>query len=71
MKYILDRFEEEFAALEKETGGTVNISKSFLQNAKEGDVIIEIDGKYLVDEKATNKRKTHLEEKIKRLFSEK
>ncbi len=71
MKYILDRFEEEFAVLEKETGGTVNISKSFLQNAKEGDVIIEIDGEYLVDERATNKRKTRVEEKIKRLFSEK
>ena len=27
-KYIIDRYEENFAVLEKEEGGTINVDKS-------------------------------------------
>ena len=70
-KYILDRFEENFAVLEKKSGGTIDVNIDLIENAKEGDVIVEKDGKYFVDEKATLERKALMEEKRKRLFGRK
>ena len=67
-KYIVDRFEEDFAVLEKEEGGTADIPKSLLPGAKKGDVIIEKDGKFFVDEKRTEERKISVMAKIRRLF---
>ena len=67
-KYIVDRFEENFAVLEKETGGTVDVDKSLLADAKKGDVVIEKDGKYFVDKKLTKERKISIMEKIRGLF---
>ena len=67
-KYILDRFEENFAVLEKREGGTIDVDASLLKNAKAGDVIVVNDGKYFVDEKATEERKALMEQKRKKLF---
>ena len=68
MKYIIDRFEEDFAVLEKEDGGTVDVKITLLPDVKEGDVIVEKNGVYFVDENATAERKACIDEKIKRLF---
>ena len=38
-KYIIDRFEGEFAVLEKEDGGTIDVPKTQIPDAKEGDVV--------------------------------
>ena len=70
-KYILDRFEENFAVLEKKEGGTIDIDVSLLKYAKVGDVIAEENGIYFVDEEATKERKRLMEEKSKKLFGRK
>ena len=67
-KYVLDRFEEELAVLEKEDGSTKNIGKGLLAGAKEGDVSIFCDGKYVVDENETELRKAAIIEKAKKVF---
>ena len=70
-KYIVDRFEENFAVLEKESGGTIDVDKTLLPGAKEGDVVIFENGTYSVSEDETKKRKAFMAEKIKRLFGKK
>lgn len=67
-KYILDRFEEDFAVLEREDGSTQAVKKSLLENAKEGDVLILSDGKYVVDAEETAQRRIRIEEKAKKVF---
>lgn len=67
-KYVIDRFEENFAVLEREGGGTIDIEKNLLPDAKKGDVVIEKDGKFFVNKKQSDERKSLLEEKIRRLF---
>ena len=70
-KYIIDRYEENFAVLEKEEGGTINVDKSLLPDAKKGDVVIEKNGEFFVDSKLTMERKATIAEKIRRLFGRK
>lgn len=70
-KYIVDRFEGEFAVLEKESGGTVDILKSDLPPAHEGDVIIFENGAYKVSREETKKRKELIAEKMRKLFENK
>ena len=67
-KYILDRFEEGFAVLERQDGSTQTIEKNLLENAKEGDVVILSDGKYVVDAEETAQRRKMIEEKAKKVF---
>ncbi len=67
-KYIIDRFEGDFAVLEKESGGTVDVKRELLENAREGDVIIFSDGKYIVDVQETQMRRKSIEEKMRKLF---
>lgn len=67
-KYVLDRFEEDIAVLEKEDGSVETIKKDLLGNAKEGDVIIFSNGNYCVDIAETEKRKALISEKAKIVF---
>ena len=67
-KYIIDRFEGDFAVLEKEDGGTVDVKKELLEGACEGDVIIFENGEYIIDAKETQMRRKNIEEKMRRLF---
>lgn len=67
-KYIIDRFEDSFAVLEKENGTTVNVEASLLGDALEGDVVL-FDGKaYTIDKEETQTRKKRIEEKMSKLF---
>ena len=70
-KFIIDRFEGEFAVLEKEEGGTFDVPKSELGDAKEGDVVLLDDGVYIVDAEETQKRKKLISEKMRKLFGRK
>lgn len=70
-KYIVDRFEGEFAVLEKESGGMVDILKNDLPPAQEGDVIIFENGVYKVSHEETQKRKELIAEKMRKLFENK
>lgn len=65
-RFIIDRFEGEFAVLEKEEGGTFDVPKSEIIDAKEGDVVIFDNGIYTVDKEETKKRKELIAEKISR-----
>ena len=70
-RYIIDRFEEDFAVLEKEEGGTIDVEKSLLPGAQKGDIVIENDGIFSVDKRQTEKRKVIILKKLRRLFVKK
>lgn len=64
MKYIIDRFEGEYAVIELNGGKTVNIPKSILpENACEGSII-----NITVDETETTKRKEKMQSRLDGLF---
>ena len=65
---VVDRFEGEFAILLDAEKGAIKIKKDTLSGAKEGDVVILIDGKYVVDKEETEKRKKNLDKKFFDLF---
>ena len=67
-KYIIDRFEGDFAVLEKESGGTIDVSKKDIPDAKEGDVLILENGIYKVSLEETQRRKELIAEKLRKLF---
>ena len=70
-KYIVDRFEEDFIVLEKETGGSIDIKRELLPDAKIGDVLTEENGVFLIDEEETLERKKRISEKMNKLFEKK
>lgn len=64
MKYIIDRFEGEYAVIELNDGKTVNIPKIILsENACEGSII-----NITVDETETTKRKEKMQSRLDGLF---
>ena len=70
-KYIVDRFEEDFIVLEKETGGSIDIKRELLPDAEIGDVLTEENGVFLIDEEETLERKKRISEKMNKLFEKK
>ena len=68
-KYIIERFEENFAVLEKPEGGTINVEKELIPEGKEGDAVILEDGIYRVDSELTARRKKIISEKMRKLFA--
>lgn len=68
-KYIVDRFEGEYAVLEKEDGTTIDVLKELVSGA-EGDVVVLKDGEYHADEEQTLVRRRMIEEKMRKLFGE-
>ena len=61
-KYVVIRFEEDFAVLEKENGEIVNAPKESVKG-KENDVLIALNGEYITDKEETEKRKLLIKEK--------
>ena len=55
MKVIIDRFEGDYAVVETEDKIMVNLPKSLIPGAKEGDVI-----SISIDEEETKKRKDNI-----------
>lgn len=70
-RYIIDRFEGDFAVLEREEGGTIDVLKSDLPEASEGDVVIFENGSYRVDKEETLSRRELIAEKMRKLFEKK
>lgn len=68
-RYIVDRFEGEYAVLEKEDGTTIDVLKELVSGA-EGDVVVLKDGEYHADEEQTLARRCMIEEKMRKLFGE-
>lgn len=70
MKAIIDRFEDKYAVCELESKKMINIEKNKLPlNAKEGDVIIIIDDKIIIDTEETIKLGEDIKELTKDLWN--
>lgn len=68
---VLDRKEGDTAFLETDSG-IIGISADELpSDASEGDMLIKIDGAWIVDREATEKRRTGIRNKLKRLMKNK
>ena len=66
MKFIIDRFEGEFAVVELENREMINLPICIIpQGTKEGDIL-----KIIIDQEETTSRKRRIEEKFKRLFED-
>lgn len=65
---VIDRFENNTAVLE--TDGVITETDRCLlpENAREGDVVIESDGGWIVDVAATEQRRAEMREFMKRLM---
>ncbi|MFU0824505.1 DUF3006 domain-containing protein [Clostridium sp.] len=69
MQGTIDRFEEEFAVVELESGKMKNIKRSLIpKDAKEGDVLNIEEDSITIDYEETEKRKKEIEEMTKDLF---
>lgn len=69
MKYIIDRFEDNFAVCEDENQNFVDIEKSKLpEEAREGDIIIVNGDKITVDKESTKARKKEVQDLFDSLF---
>jgi hypothetical protein len=69
LKGIIDRFEGEFAIIECEDRGKVEISRNLIpKNAKEGDCLVQLGDKYVIDEGETQRRKSEIEDLVKNLW---
>lgn len=69
MKYVIDRFEGDFAVCENEEGKMVNMDKKTLPlEAKEGDVIIFDCNGVSIDKEETTKRRKRINELAESLW---
>ena len=68
---ILDRFEEEYAVLERDGEMITVLRNRLAENVREGDVLVEKDGIFTADEAATNKRRAAVRSKMRRLIGKK
>lgn len=66
---IIDRFEDDKAVLETDSGMQI-ISRELLPaESNEGDVVIFENGTYFIDHQSTDERRKAMEEKLRRLLS--
>lgn len=70
-RYIIDRFEEEYAVLERKDGTTLDVLRELIGECNEGDVVTEEKGIYRVNKAETEQRKQLLAEKMAKLFGNK
>ena len=69
MKLIIDRFEENYAICEKENKKMININiKDIPDEAKEGDCLVKVDDKFVIDKLETKKRSEKIDKLIDNLF---
>lgn len=69
MQLIIDRFEGNFAVCEDENKNIVNIKKEVIpKDAKEGDILVLKENKYIVDYIKTENRKKYIESLTKDLW---
>ncbi|MBD5159158.1 MAG: DUF3006 domain-containing protein [Ruminococcus sp.] len=65
---VIDRFENNKAVLETDSG-LIEIERSRLpENVREGDVVTENNGEWFVDIPATEQRRLYMRELMKRLM---
>lgn len=69
MKYTIDRFEENLAICETENQEWLSIPICKIpRQAKEGDILVEDHGNYLLDTQETEQRRERIRKKMLDLF---
>lgn len=70
MRGIIDRFEENFAVVELDTGKMLNIKRAEVpEEAQEGDVL-DISSSITVNREETEKRKAEIKRQTEGLWSD-
>jgi hypothetical protein len=65
--YVLDRYEGEYAVLQNKNGRTFDVLRDELPlNVREGDILHENEGSFVMDEKLTQESR----EKLKKLYAD-
>lgn len=64
---IIDRFEGDIAVVETDSGMLDIVRDLLPENTSEGDVIVQTDGGYIIDEQATAERRKAIAERLRRL----
>ena len=61
MQLIIERFEGNFAVCEDENKNIINIKKADIpKEAKEGDILVMFNDKYVIDYAKTENRKKYI-----------
>lgn len=69
MKGVIDRFEGDYAILELEDRNMIEVRRGAIpQHAKEGDVLVQVNGQYIIDSKETERRKAEIEALSQKLW---
>lgn len=69
MKGIIDRFEGKFVIVECDDRVRVEISRDLIpKNAREGDCLVQLGDKYVLDVGETQRRKNEIEKLAKELW---
>ena len=66
-RYVLDRYEGEWAILEDEDGRMLKVARDTLPQASEGEALEEADGQWRVDPERTERLRRQARERLARL----
>lgn len=70
-EYVVDRIENNYIVLEDKDLNFINIKKEeVLEDVREGDILIKVNNKYIIDYNKTKNRKDYINKKIKNLWEE-
>lgn len=67
---VIDRFEGHLAVIEMESEMLTVPVDELPEGAREGDVIMQVAGSWVIDSEATEKRKKQATSKLKKLWNE-
>ena len=71
IEYVVDRIENNYIVLEDKDLNFINIKKEeVLEDVREGDILIKVNNKYIIDYNKTKNRKEYINKKIKNLWEE-
>lgn len=69
MQYIIDRIENDIVICEEDNGSKVKFSlEEIPKEAREGDVLLNINGVIQIDGEETDRRRQKMREKLNRLI---
>ncbi len=66
-KYVLDRYEGDWAILEDEEGRMLKVGRETLPQASEGEALEEEDGRWRIDPERTEQLRSQARARMARL----
>ncbi len=66
-RYVLDRYEGDWAILEDEDGRMLKVARDTLPQVSEGEALEEADGQWRVDPERTERLRRQARERLARL----